>query len=78
MHVEAGWAHQVVNLQPCLKVAFDYLKPEDTPLYAMIHRHVFSAHAQTFEAGQDYMGILDILFDEAARLVSLADLLKSR
>jgi hypothetical protein len=29
VHVTVGWAHQVVNLQACAKLAFDYAKAHD-------------------------------------------------
>jgi hypothetical protein len=29
VHVTVGWAHQVVNIQECAKLAFDYAKAQD-------------------------------------------------
>lgn len=36
--VPTGWAHQVVNLQPNAKLAFDYLESEELHTYAEAHR----------------------------------------
>ena len=40
--VPPGWAHQVVNLKPCLKVAFDFASPSAMPVYAIVHKQVLS------------------------------------
>lgn len=37
VYVPPGWIHQVTNLQPCLKVAFDYYDPKHFGVYALVH-----------------------------------------
>jgi oxalate decarboxylase/phosphoglucose isomerase-like protein (cupin superfamily) len=38
VYVPPGWAHQVTNEQPCLKVAWDYYDPNNFGKYALVHK----------------------------------------
>ncbi len=37
-----GWVHQVVNIRPCVKFAFDCLVPKELPDYAIVHARLVS------------------------------------
>ena len=37
-----GWVHQVVNIRPCVKFAFDCLIPKEVPDYAIVHARLVS------------------------------------
>ena len=50
--VRPGWLHAVINLQPCLKLAFDRYVPEAFPQYAMSHVLVASKYGMVAD---DYM-----------------------
>jgi hypothetical protein len=56
IHVPHGWVHQVVNLQPCLKVACNVYDP--------LHYHAYALTAETIASpffgnvmAEDYMAV---------------------
>jgi hypothetical protein len=51
--VPVGWAHQVINIRPSVKFAFDTLVTQELPAYAYIHSHLISPYARMPD---DYRG----------------------
>lgn len=47
-------------VQPCLKVAWDYLRPDELSLYVKLWRHVAVPY---FKGATDYIGIQSFLRD---------------
>ena len=72
VHVPPGWMHQVKNLGPCVKLAYDLLKPESAgaylEVYNLVHQHGLFAHFHT-----DYVGLQPFL---KKRLMELAQKIK--
>ncbi len=48
-----GWAHQVINIRPSVKFAFDTLVTQELPAYAYVHSHLISPYAKMPD---DYRG----------------------
>lgn len=40
VHVPVGWPHIVLNLQPCLKVAYEVLRPGDVVRAVQMQQHL--------------------------------------
>uniref|UniRef100_A0A383WM06 JmjC domain-containing protein n=1 Tax=Tetradesmus obliquus TaxID=3088 RepID=A0A383WM06_TETOB len=38
--VKAGWMHWVANLQPCIKIAFEVLRPQDAAGVLQMQRYM--------------------------------------
>jgi hypothetical protein len=54
VYVPPGWAHQVTNLQPCLKVAWDVYVPQHFASYALLHSTIAAPLFQN-AMPEDYM-----------------------
>jgi hypothetical protein len=61
IRVQPGMLHQVRNLQPCVKLAFDYIDLAHLGSYAWLHKHVFPKMSGAYQAPIDYIGVLDTL-----------------
>ena len=66
--VPARALHQVENLRPCVKVAFDYVRAEDLPALAWTHRHLVPSANKFFNLPQDYLGLLHGIKEHLARV----------
>lgn len=58
--VPAGWIHTVVNVQPCVKLAFDIYRASHFPAYLQSWRQVASVVTGASNA-PDYMGVATVL-----------------
>jgi hypothetical protein len=60
VHVPVGWVHQVTNLSPCVKVAWDLYIPHHTHMYIeLIHR--IASKVFGTQMALDYMGANSVL-----------------
>ncbi len=66
VHIPAGWAHQVDNWVPNLKVAWDVYNPKHLHIYAELQHSIASP---VFKAAMstDYMSVMMLLYEYAAR-----------
>lgn len=55
VYVPPGWIHQVYNLQPCLKLAWDFYATEHFAIYSMLQSRI-AAPLFGAEMADDYMG----------------------
>ncbi|DBB04538.1 TPA: hypothetical protein ACH3X1_012620 [Trebouxia sp. C0004] len=55
VHVPAGWPHQVLNLKPCVKLAWDYHDPVNMAQYALSWLYI---RGKFMPRGDDYLGQL--------------------
>lgn len=69
IHVAPGWAHQVENMAPCLKVAWDCVEPENLPLYVEVMRsiraHIKFTSKDREDTGGDYLNLSSIMMRAA-------------
>lgn len=63
VEVNPGWAHAVINVKPCLKLAYDRLIQKDMPLCALIHHLLHSKLFYNMNA-PDYSGAICFQFQE--------------
>jgi hypothetical protein len=56
MRVPMGWAHAVLNLRPCIKVAFDVVEEAMLPMIALMQTLIGSAVFGQRSA-EDYGGV---------------------
>ena len=68
VYVEAGTNHQVQNLQPCVKAAFDYAEIADLPRIAEVSVELMPRAKHIFELPHDYYGALHRLLDFVSSL----------
>ena len=52
VHVPPGWPHQVVNLAPCVKMAWDFYDIEHLTHYVLSRQYI----AKYMPKSDDYMG----------------------
>ena len=57
MHVPAGWPHQVVNLKPCVKMAWDFFTSANMSRYALSWLYI----SKQMPRSDDYMGAAIVL-----------------
>jgi hypothetical protein len=50
--LQAGWMHFMTNLQPCIKIAFEVLRPQDAAGVLQMQRYLRCACPKL---GDDYM-----------------------
>ena len=62
IHVPPGWIHQVTNIRPCLKVAWDYYIFEHFHYYAMLQSRIASPLFGNAMA-EDYMAVNAVVED---------------
>ena len=74
--VLAGAPHQVQNMTPCVKVAFDYVKTQGLPALATLawtDRHLVPRANKVFNLPQDYFGLLHRITEHLARIADFDD-----
>lgn len=54
LHVQAGWAHQLRDLAPSIKLAYDQLRVDHSLAYAWTHHHILPTIAPK-------MGVMDMM-----------------
>ena len=59
--VKVGWMHAVCNLQPCVKIAFDVLRPGDAIGAVQMQRYL---RCMCHDPPDDYMCIIQNVVDE--------------
>lgn len=64
VYVAPGWLHTVLNLQPCIKMAWDYQEVQNLPLYI----RSWKQHNR-FKVGEDYSGLMNLLLQGVDGLV---------
>jgi hypothetical protein len=62
VHVPPGWLHAVFTLQPCVKLAWDFICVENLPNYMAAWMHVGVLAKST---AHDYMGTSSVLVQHA-------------
>ena len=58
VHVPAGWPHQLLNLKPCVKLAWDYYDPVSMARYARSWLYI---RGKYMPRSDDYMGAAVVL-----------------
>jgi hypothetical protein len=71
MSVRPGWHHWVLNLQPCLKAAWDYFSAEELHLHVEIWRELISG-AYGKASNSDYNNVL-LMIEHAVTHAPLVD-----
>lgn len=66
IHVQTGFLHQVCNLQPCVKLAFDYVDTSEVCAYAWLHREVIAKMTGAYGPPTDYMAVLHTIVQAIA------------
>lgn len=67
MQVLPGYLHQVQNVQPCVKVAFDYIEARHLQSCCWMHRDLFPL-TKNLSLPQDYLSVLEKVWDELLHL----------
>lgn len=62
--VEPGWMHQVTNLQPNIKMAWDRFDPRDFGTYALLHTSIICKHFCKGTQAPDYMAFYKVIANE--------------
>ena len=62
--VPSGWIHCVRNLRPCIKIAHDFMRPHELPLYLQAWRQIISSTYITM--GSDDFGGIGFLVHKLA------------
>ncbi len=70
VRVRMGWAHAVVNLQPCIKIAFDRYIRERFPAYALSHVRYAALFGRNMT--RDYAGWAQVLWRSCFRSCCLS------
>lgn len=63
--VPAGWIHCVINMAPNFKLAWDYMKPAELPVYTRVWREILTRITTN---GEDYGGTMVALPDMLRRI----------
>jgi hypothetical protein len=61
VNVKVGWMHAVCNLLPCVKIAFEVLRPEDAVGAVQMQRYL---RCMCNDLPDDYMCIMQVVVDE--------------
>jgi hypothetical protein len=70
IRVSPGWLHCVVNTAPCIKVAWDYVIPEELPAYIKLWRDILTQHtANPADYGGAMWGMFEVLFHSSVGAV---------
>ena len=60
VHVPAGWVHQVINMRPCIKMAWDVYQPKHLLNYVLSQQYVASQITSTSNSADD-MSVMRII-----------------
>ncbi len=67
VHVPAGWVHQVINMRPCIKMAWDVYQPKHLLNYVLSQQYVASQITSTSNTA-DYMSVMCVIKNLAVEL----------